>query len=179
MQSIKKNLIYIILLICVVGAATFFGFKFLRSSNSKQASVTSPDQAGGFAQNGYGGGAGRTRNPNSNRPNFKPLHGTISSIQDQTIVMKADDGSSKNIICSSTTRIMEQSNGQRVQLAVTDLKVGDEINLMSSDTTQSNITAQMIFIGQFTMPQRGSGSWQGGQNSTGSTDNQGSASPAI
>ena len=146
----KKNIGYIILLVIVLGGSIWAGIKFLKPTNkNNQTSGSNLNQGRRFQGQG-----------NFNRANFPRIHGTISSINGSTIVLKADDGNNKNIICSSSTRIIKQENGQMSQLTISDLKMGDEINVMSSATDgQSDIQARAIIVGKFQPPQdRGSSS---------------------
>jgi hypothetical protein len=163
-NSLKKNYVYIIILIVGLAALISGGIAIWhfskKQTNSSVAGVNDNQNMPG--RNGGNWGQG------SSRDNFKPLHGTIQSIDEssKTIVMKADDGSSKNIVCSDSTRIMKQDNGQRVNLTLADLKVNDEINVMSTDDSQTNIQARAIFIGTFTRPQDNGSGFQGNYNNT-------------
>lgn len=143
---VKKNFPYLVMLIVVFGGVIYFGVKYLKPKNTDNQ-VASQNQNGGFRQ---GGGTGRE--------NFTPpITGTVSSISNQTIVMKESDGTIKNITCDSSTRISKEDNGQRATLAISDIKTGDTINVMSSDTSGANITAKMIFVGTMSFPTRGNG----------------------
>ena len=162
-MNIKKNLPYIIIIVLGLAGVVFGGITFFKKSNPNSSqtvqsqNATNPNNAGpGSGGRGSWGGQG-----GAGRANFKPLHGTVSSTSSDTIVMKADDGSSKNITVSSDTRISKMDNGERTTLAITDVKSGDEINVMAQDTTGSTITPRMIIIGTFSPPQ-GRGSYQGG-----------------
>ena len=154
--KIKKNLPYIIILVIALTATAFAAVKFLSPKKTDQASQQTADSSQGQPNNPSGRQGGR----GGNRGNFQRLHGTVASVSDTAIVMTVDDKSSKTINCDSTTRIMKQENGQTVQLSLSDVQVGSEINIMGGDPTQSNITPRMIIIGTFTPPQNG-GSWQG------------------
>jgi len=92
--------------------------------------------------------------------------------------MTASDGSTKNIVTTSDTRISEMDNGTRQTLSISDLKTGETINVMAQDTTVNPITPQMIIIGTFTPPAESSGGYQGGGNgggwNGGSQNNSGS-----
>lgn len=167
-MDLKKNMPYIVILLVAVGICTFAGFKFLKGSKSntaaQMANSSAQDQPGsGFGSgNGNSAQGGRSGRNGQGRGNFQPVHGTIASIDGQIIKMTADDNSTKNITTSSTTRITRMDSGQRVTLTLSDLKVGDEINVMNSGTDTTNIAARMIIVGQFTMPQNGGGGqWRG------------------
>ena len=154
-MSSKNNFIYIAIIVVIVAGAVWAGAKFLGKSGDSNNQGQVAGESQGRDQFGPGRGRG----------NFKPLQGTITSISDQKIVMKADDGNTKNITVSSSTRIMKQENGERVALTLADLKAGDKINVMSDDTNKADIEARMIMIGEFTPPQN-RGSFPGGFNGT-------------
>lgn len=173
----KKNLTYIIILMVGIGGLCFGGYEIYNSEKPKTGSAqTSDSGANPSAPNGsdqrgqWGQGGGRG--------NFARLHGTVTSVSDSTIVMKADDGSSKNISVSSDTRISRMDNGQRTTLAISDVKANDEISVMASDNSQSTITPRMIIIGAFAPSQRGQyqGGGNNGYNSSGGTDSTSSNS---
>jgi hypothetical protein len=162
-MKFNNNYIYIGVIVLILAIGGYFCWKFFKGSNSNQNSqANSNAQQSPGGQSGFGGrqgSGGRTRG------NFKPLHGTISSVSAAAIVMKADDGSSKTINVSDSTRISSQVNGQRTTLAITDLKQNDEINVIATDTTTATIDARMIFIGAMpTMGQRPSGQQDGSTN---------------
>jgi hypothetical protein len=174
-MNLKKNIYYIIILVCGIGILAWAGVKFLKKSNaSGQTAQVSGQNSGQNPPNGSGGSWGGGRG--GNRGNFQRVHGTVTSVSESTIVMKADDGSAKNITVASDTRITKMDNGQRTTLAVADVKVADEITVMTSDSSQSNISPRMIIIGAFTPPQRGSYSGGGnGADSSGDVQNNDSA----
>ncbi|MEI6144583.1 MAG: hypothetical protein WCP91_03210, partial [Candidatus Berkelbacteria bacterium] len=162
---------YIILIVIVIGGGIYVGLRFLKpanaSSNNQSADASGQNNSGPGGRFGGGG-----------RGNFKPLTGTIASISGLTIVMTASDGSTKNIVTTSDTRISEMDNGTRQTLSISDLKTGETINVMAQDTTVNPITPQMIIIGTFTPPAESSGGYQGGGNgggwNGGSQNNSGS-----
>lgn len=144
----NQNIIYITVLVLILGGIDYAAVKFTKPKTNSNSTAA----AGAAPSNGRFGGHGQ----DFNRGDFKPLTGTVSSINGQTIIMKADDGSSKNITVASTTRISKPENGQRASLTILDIKVGDTINIMADDTTVADITPRMIFIGTFSPPQNGS-----------------------
>ena len=141
----KQNIFYIVILILVLATVAFAVVKFAKPKSNNANNPSASASANASRTRGSGQGF--------NRGNFKPIHGVVLSVNGQTIIMKADDGSSKNITCSDSTRISKQDNGQRVSLTLADIKVNDEINVMSSDTAGSDITPRMIIIGTFSPPQ--------------------------
>jgi hypothetical protein len=175
MQSLKKNWIYVLILVIGIGGIAFGAYEIHKLSSNKTATATN-DQNPSQGGNNPGGGGGRQWGQGGGRGNFTPpVHGTIASISGSTIVMTADDGSTKNVAVSGTTRITETQNGSRTTLQLSDLKQGEEISVMNSGTDTTNLTARMIIIGTFTPPQRGQyPSQNGGSDSTGNNSVSGS-----
>ena len=171
--TLKNNLVYIIALLLVIGGLVWLGFKFLKPKNNNVVAQTTDNQPTGDSQSG--GWAGRG-NRQGGRGNFSPpVHGTIQSISGNNIILTADDGSTKNVTTDANTRITDMENGERTQLALSDLANGESISVMNSGTDTTNITARMIFIGTFT-PGQGRGNWGGGsQNSNDSQSTSGSS----
>lgn len=130
--------------ILLVGYKLFIGNKNNSSSNQQQA--------------GYGGGGGFG---GGNRGNFKPTTGTISSISGQILEVNVS-GTTDKVDCSNVSRIMESENGTTTQLTFSDLKVGQTVNVMGTNSN-GTIAARMIFIG--TMPTRSNNNSGSDQNS--------------
>jgi len=143
-MKFKKNYIYIAILVFGVAVSIWGGAKFLKSLDTENT-LRIKDSNQSFPERGerqWG------QNP-PNRENFKPISGIVESIKDNVIILKTDDDSIKNIICLSSTRIMKTENGKRNELALSDIKRGDEINVMSNSNDQTNIEARMIIVGKF------------------------------
>lgn len=167
-KNLKKNYIYIVILVAVLGVVVWAGIKFFKSSKSNQNSqANSNSQNQGFRGGGF------------NRGNFTRTHGIVSSISPSGLVMKADDGSTKNVVVSTSTRIMKEENSQPSQIKLSDIKTGDEITVMSSSTS-GDLQARMIMDGQFTFNRSQNGSFPnfngGGSGSSTNPGDSGSGS---
>ena len=158
-------------MLLVIGGLVFLGLKFLKPKNNALTAQATNNQfpqgngaSGGWAGRGNGQGRGGNFTP--------PVHGTIQSINSDTIVLTADDGSTKNVTITSDTRITDMENGQRTTLALSDLTNGEAISVMNSGTDTTNIQARMIIVGTFT-PGQGRGNWNGANSgSSDSSDSQ-------
>ena len=139
------------------------GYELFHAGKNSSQTANQPGGPGGSSRFGSGQRTGRG--------NFKPTTGTIASISGQTLVITLADNTTKNIDCSNTSRISETQNGTTTQLAFADLKVGDKINVMGTDTN-GTIAARMIFIGD--MPTRGGGGGGYGGSGSGGQSNQNS-----
>ena len=85
----------------------------------------------------------------SNRPNGTtrlgmgmPVSGEITSLENNTLTVKTKNGSSKNVIYSSSTTINKTIKG-----AVQDLVVGEQIMVIGKEDTSGILTAQTISVG--------------------------------
>ncbi|OGM11826.1 hypothetical protein A2Z22_00080 [Candidatus Woesebacteria bacterium RBG_16_34_12] len=128
----NKNILITIIVALVVGVGAFFGG--VQYQKSKKVSFT-PGQfqngirPSGFPQrNGFQGG--------------RPVSGEITSIEDNTITVKTQDGSSKIVIYSDSTKVNKTSEGLKE-----DLKVGEQVMVIGSEGTDGTVTAQNISIG--------------------------------
>jgi len=158
-MDLKKNWPYIVAIVIILAGITFFAIKFLKKPS--QTANLANSNSGSFGNYG-GNGGGQGQRGSGSRGNFNPIAGTIASIDSSVITMTKSDNTTQKVNYTSSTRIMEQQNGQRTTLAISDLKTGDAITVMGS-VNGDTIDARMIFLGQFTPPQRGS--YQGGNGS--------------
>jgi hypothetical protein len=137
----NTNYTYLIAMIVVLSLVTLGGIKFFKSGKNN-STASSPNNFPNQSQNGRSRGG-------FNRGNLMRTTGTVSSVSDNTILMKAEDGTNKNVIVSSSTQIMKAANGQPFQIQLSDIKTGDQITVMSSSTS-GDIQATIIMDGQFT-----------------------------
>lgn len=129
----KNNLITIIIIAVIVGALGFFGG--MQYQKSKRGSFTPRqfqnglDRLGGIQTRvGLQGG--------------RPVNGEIISIDEKTITVKTQDGSSKIIIYSDSTNVNKTSEG-----SMEDLRTGEQIMVIGTEGTGGTVTAQSISIG--------------------------------
>jgi len=124
----KNTTIITIVLVLLVGSASFFaGMKYQQSKSPRFANFQG-NRNGQFQQRATGGGA-------------RPVRGEILSQDDESITVKLADGSSKIVILSTTTSINKAAEGSK-----DDLKVGEQVYLFGSENSDGSITAQNIQI---------------------------------
>jgi hypothetical protein len=131
---IKKSLIKIIALAIVVGLLGFYGgIQYQKSQKGNFSGSAKGLTNGAIQQRGF--------NRQGNGSGFSPVSGQIVSIDDNTITIKTQDGSSKIIIYSTSTKVNKTTEGSR-----SDLKIGETIMTIGSESS-GTITAQSISVG--------------------------------
>jgi hypothetical protein len=132
------NLGITIVVAVVVGVAAFFGGTMYQKSqmpaNGEQFSQASFQRGQGVGVQGgtfrRTGGAGNT------------TMGDIVSIDDKSMIVKLQDGSSKIVNLSDKTNFSKTSTA-----AKTDFKVGDKVTAFGTAASDGSITAQMVSQG--------------------------------
>lgn len=133
----KKNLIITVIVIVVVGIGAFFGgIKYQQSKGNSFSNF--PGQGGQFKQRVV-----FDQNQRGQRmgQNFTPVRGNISSVDNNTITVKLQDGSSKIVVLSDSTTYMKESSA-----AKSDLKTGDTVAVVGNTNSDGTVTAQNVQI---------------------------------
>lgn len=124
----KKKLVLAVIWAALVGIVGFFtGVKY---QQSKQSTF--------FRQFRSGQGV---RMGQVFRQGFRPINGEIISIDEKSITVKLQDGSSKIILFSEKTEIDKAINGTKE-----DLKVGEKVLVLGIENSDGSVTAQNIQI---------------------------------
>lgn len=133
----NKNLIIFGLLLIIVAGGAFFGGVKYQQSRQKNALTQ-------FAGNrNFGSGQQRMFvNGGRNGSGFRPVVGEITSVDDKSVTVKLNDGSSKIVVLSDKTTFNKAEAGSR-----SDLKVGENINVFGTANSDGSITAQSIQMG--------------------------------
>lgn len=71
--------------------------------------------------------------------NFRPVAGEVLSVDDKSLTVKLQDGSSKIVVLSGTTVISKPDAA-----AVADIKVGDKVGVFGTDNSDGSVTAQSV-----------------------------------
>jgi hypothetical protein len=139
-KRMKNNLVITIVIVIIVGAAAFFGG--IQYQKSKTPSFAQGQ--GGFRQRMGQGQQGQTA--------FRPVRGNVLSIDNNTMTVKLQDGSSKIVILSGGTAFMKEASATK-----DDLKVGDTVMATGTSNSDGSVTAQSIQINPPTarMPTQG------------------------
>lgn len=120
-----KNILIIILAVAIGAGAFFAGMKYERQR--------SPASRGQFGNHVPGMGTSRGQD------GFKPVNGEIIAVDDKSLTVKLQDGSSKIIILTDTTAVNKSVEGSR-----DDLKTGEKIGVFGTENSDGSVTAQSI-----------------------------------
>ena len=129
-------------------AVFFGGMKYQQSKTlSRQFSRQGNGQFGQSQANGQGNG---TRTNQQNRQGFAPVMGQITKVDNNSITVSQQDGSSRIVMLSDSTTISKTAEG-----TTQDLTVGSTIAAFGQDNN-GVVTAQSIQLNpSFQFGQRG------------------------
>ncbi|HQI13526.1 MAG TPA: DUF5666 domain-containing protein [Candidatus Woesebacteria bacterium] len=131
----KLNLIFFILLV-VVGIGAFLGGTKYQQQKSPQVANNRS-----FAGRPIGGPNDQNGNQRTGgqMQNFRQNVGEILSVDDKSITIKLNDGSSKIVLLSETTTIDKMSEATK-----SDLKTGEKVVVMGDSNSDGSVTARSI-----------------------------------
>lgn len=128
-MKVNKNILITFLVAVIgIGAGFFAGMKY------QQGKIFN-NFAGRMGVTRFGRGMG------GNNTGFRPNVGSVLSIDDKSITIKMNDGSSKIILVDSGTTFSKTSEAQEG-----DIKVGDNIGVFGTANSDGSITAQNVQI---------------------------------
>ena len=131
----KKTLLIVIVVAVVVGAGAFYG-----GMKYGQSKITANISRLGF-QNGQMGvsGTGSLNGTVGNRAGGGFVTGEIISKDDKSITVSIQNGGSKIVFFSDTTKITKSTDG-----LVGDLATGKEVQVTGTVNSDGSVTAQTI-----------------------------------
>ncbi len=124
----NKQYLVAIILVIVVGAGGFFAGMMYQQSQS-------PAGRGGNFQGARNGNFGQRGTGQA----FRPVNGDIISMDDKSITVKLQDGSSKIVLLSNTTVFSKSSVGSK-----SDLKTGEKVAVFGTENTDGSVTARNV-----------------------------------
>lgn len=139
------NLVTLILVIVVGGAAFFGGMKYQENATKKaiQSQYTNPFSGRNQFQNTRNGNTGSkstTQNGvGERRMGNGQIVGEITSIENNSITIKDNQGNSRIILISDKSTISKASAGQ-----ISDLKVGEKVSAFGTPNTDGSVSATNI-----------------------------------
>ena len=125
----KNNIIAVIVLVALVvgGGAFFAGMKYHQSKiPAGRFTNISGARGGNFAQRGQGQG-------------FRPVSGQIIGVDNNSVTVKLQDGSSKIVLLTDRTNINKSSQGSK-----TDLQTGENVAVFGTQNSDGSVTAQNV-----------------------------------
>lgn len=133
-KIVKNNTILIaIVLAVVVGVIGFFAGMEYQKSQARQS----------FAQGGLRGqfanGASGVRGGNGGNGAARPVYGDILSLNDNSITVKMQDGSTKIVLVTGSTTINKATEGSK-----SDLTEGERVGVFGTTNSDGSVTAQNI-----------------------------------
>lgn len=129
----KNNIVIIVVIVILVGAGAFFGG--MKYQESKATGLHTARQF----QGGMGGGQNGQNGQGRFTGNGRPVAGEILSVDDKSITVKLQDGSSKIVLLSDKTSINKASEGTK-----DDLKTGQRVAVFGSENSDGSVTASNI-----------------------------------
>lgn len=133
----QKSIIITVIVALIVGAAAFFGGMKYQQTQATSANAQFAQGTGRF------GGAGRF---GARAGGGMATVGKIVSADSNSITVQLQDGSSKIINYSGSTKIVKTQTGSS-----TDLSNGTEVAVFGTTNSDGSVTAQNIQINPMTM----------------------------
>ena len=133
------NLVTLVLVIVVGGAAFFGGMKY-QQGKALAIGINQENPFSGRNRNQTGGMGTNTQNGvGQKRMGNGQVMGEITSVADTSITVKMTDGSSKIILIGDKTSINKASTATK-----TDLKVGEKVAVFGTPNTDGSVSGTSI-----------------------------------
>ena len=132
----KNTAIYIIVAVVAAAAAFYGGMQYQKSKTATVIGFGAGQ--GNFRFNGAGG-QGQRGQFAGRGIGFRPVSGEILSVDDKSIAVKMQDGSSKIVLLSDSTAVEKTSRASREEL-----KAGVKIAAFGQTNSDGSVTAQQI-----------------------------------
>lgn len=133
----KNNLVITLAVALVVGVFGFIGgMQYQKSKTVKNTQGFGNQRGEVVRQKGNGIQAGNRAGAN------RPVSGEIVDMDETSITVKIQDGSTKILTYSDSTVVNKTSEG-----SIADLSIGDTISVVGQESSQGTITAQTISLG--------------------------------
>lgn len=134
----NKSIITIIIAVVIsLGIGFYGGVQYQLSQGNSNRMAGNGNIPSGFPE----GGQGQQRSGRTGG-GVKPVSGEITAIDSTSITIKTQDGGSKIVLLSGSTKINKTSEG-----SASDLTKGEQIMVIGSTGTDGTVTAQSISVG--------------------------------
>lgn len=148
MKANKSNIIIFILIVIIVAVAAFFGGVKYQDVHAAKSSgdmmFGTQGQRGQFVQRFGGARSGRFAGGGA-------VMGQIVSADTNSITVKMDDGSSKIVNFSSSTKISKTDTA-----SASDLKTGQKVAVFGTTNSDGSVSAENIQLNPQTFMKKGS-----------------------
>jgi len=119
-----------VIVVIIVGVAAFFG-----GMKYQQSKVSAFSQGqGNFRQR-----MGQAQGQQGQVQTFRPVRGSVLSVDSNTLTVKLQDGSSKIVVLSGSTIYAKEASSTK-----DDLKKGDNVMVTGTSNSDGSITAQNV-----------------------------------
>jgi len=140
-MKMKGIITMIVVALVAVGIGFYGGVQYQKSQRSSVSGGMPGAPGGGTGQPGGTGKTGGSATTN------RPVSGEITSMDSNSVTIKTQDGSSKIVLFSNSTKINKTSEGSS-----SDLKTGEQVTAIGPESSDGTVTAQTISVGG-NMPQ--------------------------
>ena len=130
----NKSIVIIIAVTLIVGAGAFYGGMKYAENKATAGRQQRTQQFSGNAGAGFSGGTGAGQ-----RGGGGFTAGEIITKDDKSVIVKLQDGGSKIVFLSDSTKITKSTDG-----ALSDLEVGKNVSVNGTANSDGSITAQTI-----------------------------------
>ena len=134
----NKSIVIIIAVTLIVGAGAFYGGMKYAENKATAGRQQRAQQFSGNAGAGFSGGTGAGQ-----RGGGGFTAGEIITKDDKSVIVKLQDGGSKIVFLSDSTKITKSTDG-----ALSDLEVGKNVSVNGTANSDGSITAQTIQLRQ-------------------------------
>ncbi|MBI4733593.1 MAG: hypothetical protein HY779_02020 [Rubrobacteridae bacterium] len=139
----KKNVVVLVVVVLLAGVGGFFG----GMTYQKSQATTGFSQIGRNFQGGAGmpGGNGTARGSMGQNANGfgRPVDGEIIDIDDTSMTVKSQDGSTKIVVLSSKTKVNKATT-----ISLEELKKGENVMVIGTTNSDGSVSAESISIGR-------------------------------
>lgn len=125
------------IMVVLVGLAFYGGTVYQKSQSAKARGNFAGRTGANMAQGQRAGVLGQ----NGLRSGGQPISGQVASIDDKSMVVKMNDGSSRIVMFGDSTVFNKSSVGVK-----TDLKAGDSVMAIGTKNSDNSVTAQSVQI---------------------------------
>jgi hypothetical protein len=126
----KHIIITIICVVCVGGGAFYGGMMYQKSQR--------PSFSGGMPGGAGGSGSSATQ---TQKTSYQPIVGTVSSADASSLTVRQENGSSRIVLSSSSTKV-----SRLLDALMSDIKTNDAVTVLGTINTDGTVTAASVSL---------------------------------